>query len=133
MKLVSIAWSSTPRIPGLRPSEAGRIECDKPGTALEGWRVTVRGAQIFFVSPAGWSRDQNIRTRDPLGPRTVFGPIPVAEIYLEWLAESDADVATLTKGKLVDFESPPFGWRPAPIVTDRPILDQVPPGQLGDA
>lgn len=134
MKLVSITWSSTPRLPGLRPSDTGRIECDKPGTALEGWRVAIRGTQMFFVSPAGWNRDQSIKSRDPQGTRTVFGPIPTGDVYLEWCAESEADVDKLLKpGSKIEHETPPFGWRPAPITTDRPILDQIPPGQMGDA
>lgn len=134
MKLISITWSSTPRLPGLRPTDVGRVECDKPGTALEGWRAVVRGPQIFFVSPAGWNRDQSIKTRDVLGPRTVFGPIPMSDVYLEWCAESEADTATLLKpGNKIEFESPPFGWKPAPIVSDKPILEQIPAGQMGDA
>ena len=132
MKLISISWSSTPRMPGLRSSDVQRIDCDKPTAALEGWRVAIRGSQIYFISPPGWIRDQSVKTRDSLGPRVVFGPIPTSEVYLEWLAETEMDVNALLKGKL-EFESPPFGWRPAPIVTDRPILDQIPPGQVGDA
>lgn len=132
MKLISITWSSAPRLPGLRPSDTGRIECDKPSEALKGWRVSVRGTHLFIISPRGWNRDQSIRTRNESGPSTVFGPIPVSDVYLEWLAESDADVQTLLKGKL-EFESPVFGWMPAPIVSDKPILEQIPAGQMGDA
>ena len=133
MRLLSITWSSTPRLPGLRPSDLGKIDCDKPGTALEGWRVSVRNAQIFFISPPGWNRDQSIRIRDACAPRTVFGPVPLADVYLEWNTESDADLQALLKGK-IEYESPHgFGWRPAPINTDKPILEQIPPGQMGDA
>lgn len=132
MKLISITWSSTPRLPGLRPSDTGRIECDRPEGPLKDWRVAIRGAQLYFISPNGWNRDQSVKSRAPDAPRTVFGPIPANEVYLEWLTESEADVAALLKGKL-EFDSPPFGWRPAPLVTDKPFLEQIPPGQMGDA
>lgn len=132
MKLASITWGSTPRMPGLRPTDTGRIDCDNPNGPLKDWRVVIRGSQIFFVSPPGWNRDQSIKTRDPQGPRVVFGPVTTNDVYLEWVAESEQEVQALVKGKM-EYESPPFGWRPAPIVTDKPILDQIPAGQMGDA
>ncbi len=134
MKLISITWGTTPRMPGLRPSDTGRIECDKPGTALDGWRVSIRGTQIFFISPAGWNRDQSVKTRDASGPRVVFGPVPTSDVYLEWHTESDAEVTALTTSKVkMEFDSPPFGWRPTVIAADKPILEQIPAGQMGDA
>lgn len=132
MRLISITWGSTPRLPGLRPSDTNRIECDKPSDALKGWRVSIRGTQIYFISPPGWHRDQSVRTRDPQGPRTAFGPIPASDAYLEWVAESDADVAALLDGKM-KLDSPPFGWQPAPIAAGKPFLEPIPPGQMGDA
>jgi hypothetical protein len=132
MKLVSITWRNTPRVANLRQGDTVRITCDTPGSALEGWRVVIRGPHFHFISPPGWARDQSVKTRDPQAPRVVFGPVSMNDASFEWLAESDADVSTLLKGK-IEFESPPFGWKPAPIVSDRPILDQLPAGQLGDA
>lgn len=131
MKLISITWGTTPRLPGLRASDTGRIECDNPNAPLKDWRVAVRGSQIFFTSPPGWSKDTSAK-RDPNGARTVFGPIPTSDVYLEWQADTDADVTALVKGK-IEYDSQPFGWRPAPIESDRPILSQIPPGQMGDA
>ncbi len=132
MKLISITWSTVPRLPGLRPSDTGRIECERSGTALDGWRASVRGTQLYLISPNGWNRDQSVKTRDLTAPRTVFGPIPVADVYLEWSATTEADVTALLDGKL-KFDSDVFGFRPASIESDKPILAQIPPGQLGDA
>ena len=131
MKLISITWSSTPRMPGLRPTDLGKIDCDNPNGAMKDWRVSVRGSQLYFISPPGWLKDQSAK-RDPSGRPTVFGPIPVSDVYLEWIVESPEDLDKLLAGKMT-FDSPPFGWRPTPIVTDKPILDQIPPGQMGDA
>lgn len=130
MKLVSITWGTTPRLPGLRASDTGRIDCDNPNGPLKDWRVSVRGSQIFFISPRGWSKDASAK-RDLEGPTTVFGPIPASDVYLEWHV-SETEVLALVKGK-IEYESQPFGWRPAPIESDRPILSQIPAGQLGDA
>ena len=131
MKLISITWRNVPRMAGLRAGDTVRIDCDTPPSPLKDWKAVVRGSQIFFVSPAGWSRDQSVKTRDTSGQRVAFGPIALSEACLEWCAESDADVAALIDGKL-KHDSPPFGWRPAPILTDKPILDQIPQGQMGD-
>lgn len=132
MKLISITFGTVPRLPGLRPSDTGRIELDKPGVALDGWRAAIRGSQIYFLSPAGWMRDQSIKSRDPKGPVTAFGPVAVSEVYLEWALDSDTEIGALLAGKM-QFETPPFGWKPAPVEGDKPILEQIPPGQMGDA
>lgn len=132
MRLVSITWGTIPRLPGLRPSDTGRILCDNPASPLKDWRVFVRGPQIFFVSPPGWSADQSARSRDPLSPRTVFGPMAASDVYLEWQAETEVEVLALLDGKM-KFESPPFGWRPAPPLNVKPFLEQITPSQVGDA
>jgi hypothetical protein len=130
MKLVSISFNSIPRMPGIRPGELCTIDCAKPKEGLTGWRVSIRGQQVFFISPAGWTSDNSNRKRDPNGPATIF-EIPRTEVLFNWQADDAADVeAVLKSGK---YESPPFGWKPAEVVADKPILAQVPVGQLGDA
>ena len=132
MKLITITFGNTPRLPGLRPAETGHIECDKPSDALRGWKLVIRGQQIYFVSPPGWVRDQNQKRRDGKGPVTVHGPVPMNDVYLQWQAEDAVELeAVLKTGK--PWESPAFGWQPAPVAADKPILEQIPVGQMGDA
>lgn len=129
MKLLSISFKAVPRMPGVRASELATIKPDKPGDALHGWRVSLRGQQVFFISPPGWLRDQNIRQRDLNGPVTVF-EVSRADVYFEWEG-SAAELETLFKGG--KWESPPFGPPPPAIDPTRPLLEQVPTAQIGDA
>lgn len=130
MKITGITWSTSPRLPGLRASDINKIDCAQPG-ALKDWRVVIRGSQVFFVSPLGWKRDQSVK-RDPAGPTVVFGPIPMSELYIEWQIDDDKELATLLAGKL-QYESEPFGFTAVPLDESKPILEQIPPGQMGDA
>lgn len=130
MKLISIAFGTTPRLPGLRPADTGAINCDAPG-AMRGWRLAIRGNHVYFLSPKGWQRSADAK-RDPNGPVTVFGPFAVGDLYFEWQCADDVQLKKLLDGKLT-WESPDFGWVPTPVVPGQPILAQVPPGQIGDA
>lgn len=130
MKITGITWSTTPRLPGLRASEVNKIDVAQPG-ALKDWRVLIRGSQVYFVSPVGWHRDQS-KKRDPNGSTTVFGPIPMSELYIEWQIDNDKELVALLAGKLT-YDSEPFGFTPAVLDPTKPILDQIPPGQMGDA
>lgn len=125
-KLLSITFKATPRMPGVRASDLATIDVAKPGDALKGWKVAIRGQQVFFMSPAGWTRDQNEKKRDPHGPATVF-EIPRAEVYFEWQGSAEEFEALYKGGK---WESPPFGPPPRPP-EERPEA-AVPPNQLGD-
>jgi hypothetical protein len=128
MRLCNITFGSIPRLPGLRPVDLGKIECDKPTEALRGWRLILRGTQAFFVSPPGWVPDQSEKRRDPKGPITVY-EMARAEVLLHWQGD-DADLEAVFKTS--KYESPPFGWHPAPVATDKPFLEQIPPSQVGD-
>ncbi len=129
MRLATITFGTIPRLPGLRPADLGKVDCDKPGAALDGWRLILRGTQAYFVSPPGWTADQSEKHRNPKGPVTIY-EMARSEVLLHWVG-ADEDLETVFKtGK---YESPPFGWRPAPVTPDKPILAQVPPGQTGDA
>ncbi len=127
MKLVSISFNAIPRLPGVRPGDLVTIDCDKPKDALRGWRIAIRGQQIFLISPPGWERDQS-RARDARGPIAVF-EVPRADVALEWQANPEELEALYKGGK---YESPPFGPPPT-IDPSKPLLAQVPPGQMGDA
>lgn len=87
MKLVSISFCNIPRMPGLRPTDLGTIILDKPGDALKDWRLVIRGAQAFFVSPPGWTPDHSVRRARTAsassGPCVVHGPIALSELRLE--------------------------------------------------
>lgn len=134
MKLVSISFCNTPRMPGLRPTDLGTIQIDKPGDALKDWHLVIRGSQAFFISPPGWTADHSSRRvpKDKSGLCVVHGPIALSEMYLEWRATpEELDTFYKNVGK---YESEPFGYvPPLPVDADKPILDQVPPGQMGDA
>lgn len=128
MKLVSVSFKVIPRLPGMRPGDLINIQCDKPGEALRDWKISIRGQQVFFISPRGWIRDQNMK-RDPQGPVAVF-EMPRGEMYFQWEANAD-ELEMLYKGG--KFETPPLGWMPEPIVADKPLLAQIPSSQMGDA
>ena len=135
MKLISITWCATPRLPGLSASDIGKINCQNPGDAIRNWKLMIRGSQVYFVSPAGWSRDHSLRRAvdtTPAGPTTVYGPIPLSDIKLEWSLDDPGELDSLFK-VINKYESEPFGWKPAPVAGDKPILAQIPPAQLGDA
>lgn len=129
MKLISITFGSTPKLPGLRPTDLGTIMLDKPGEALRGWRLFLRGAQAFFVSPPGWVADQSEKRRDAKGP-VVIHEVARDELRMQWSAAPDEVDAVCKNNK---WESPPFGWTPEPVTSDKPILAQIPTSQIGDA
>lgn len=126
MKLLSVTFKATPRMPGVRATDLSTIDTSKPGDALRGWRLSIRGQQVFFISPPGWVRDQNNRRpRDPAGPVTVF-EIPRAEACFEWSASADELESFFKGGK---WESPPFGPPPKPP-EEKPVVSAA---EMGDA
>lgn len=132
MKLVNITFSAIPKLPGIRPTDLGTIDCDKPSESLRGWKLVLRGQQAFFVSPPGWVRDQSEKRRNPKGPVTVF-EIDRSEITLHWCGvDEGADGVEALIKRAGKWESQPFGWQPATIITDKQILEQIPASQLGD-
>lgn len=131
MKLASLSFKAIPRLPGVRPGDLVTIECDKPTEALKGWSVSVRGQQVFLVSPPGWVRDQSVKNRDMKGPVTIF-EIPRAEVIFMWSCMPDEVEASLKGGK---YDSEPFGPPPAPLIpidAEKSILAQIPPNEIGD-
>lgn len=131
MKLLNITFGNIPRLPGLRPTDLGKIDCDKPSEALRGWRLALRGQQAFFISPAGWTQDQTDKRRNPNGPVTIY-EMDRADVLLHWHLEPGEKALDEFYKKGSKWESPVFGWKPAPVASDKPILDQVPTHQMGD-
>ena len=128
MRLVTISLNALPRLPGMRPGDLITIDCDKPNDAMRDWKFVIRGQSAYLVSPPGWVRDRGT-ARDPKGAVTAYGPLPMNNISLQWQATAD-ELETLYKN--AKWESPPFGWTPAPIDNTRPLLDQIPAHQMGD-
>lgn len=129
MKLASISFNAIPRMPGMRPGDLATIETAKPGDALLGWRISIRGQQVFLISPPGWDRDRDrSKKRNPNGPTTVF-EIPRAEVTFQWTGSADEVEAILKGGK---YDSEPFG-PPPELASDKPLLEQIPSSQMGDA
>ncbi len=129
LKLVSLTFDDAPRIPGVRPGAMIKIECDKPHVSLTGWRIILRGASLFFVSPRGW--------RPGLQPHewntesaSAIHEIPRMHCFLEWEGDQADIDAVIAKGK---YETPPFGSATtvAPVAKGG-ILSQLDASQLGD-
>ncbi len=133
VKLHGISFGTTPRIPGVRPGDLAAIDCDNPSGALRDWKIIVRSQSIFIVSPPGWlpSNASQPSQRNPKGA-VVVHEVPRSEVYLEWRSDELLDMETFLKST-AKHETPPLGWKPAPIETDKPILAQIPQGQVGDA
>lgn len=132
VKLTGFSFGITPRLPGLRQSDIVSVECDNPAPPMKDWRVIVRGQSVFFVSPPGWNNATKTtpQDRDPKGP-VVVHEVARTDVHLHWSSdENDAEAIAKATNK---FESMPLGWKPAPIAPDKPILSQIPAGQVGDA
>lgn len=126
MKLASLSFNAVPRMPGFRPNDIMSIDTEKPNAFL-GWRVSVRGQQVFFISPPGWDRDPSKKPR-PNGPVTIF-ETSRAEVTFQWVGTAE-EVDTLLKSS--KFDSEPFG-PPPEVVKAKSLLEQIPSSQIGDA
>lgn len=140
MKLVSITFAQAPRLPGVSTSAFSTIMCDKPNEGIRGWRVSIRGASVFFISPPGWKPGINVSQRDPAGPPTII-EVPRSNCYFTWHAEPQKDEKT---GKMLDttmatldavskgrFDSPPFE-EPKPVKKEPDADPPIDPKDLGD-
>lgn len=131
LKLTKITFGRIPAFAGLRAGELSSFELDNPPAALKDFRAILRGQSLFLVSPPGWNNTNQTqpKNRDPKGPVVIF-ECPRADAFLHWSGDEDG-VLEVLKG--VKYETMPFGWKPAPVETDKPILAQIPAGQVGDA
>jgi len=132
MKLNKITFARIPALPGIRAGDLSSLDLDNPAAPLRGWRLALRGPSVFLISPPGWTTATQTtpQNRNPNGP-VVVHQIPAAEVFFHWEGPA-ADIDALLKGGLSKFESQPFG-PPTPVASDKPILEQIPPGQTGDA
>ncbi len=131
MKLVSITFESAPRIPGIRPGDMSTIKCAQPEGAMRGWRVAIRGASVFFISPAGWEQGKTFMQWDPKKAPTIH-EVPRASCFFQWDGFPDEIDALMKSGK---HDSEPFGAAfEKPVVEEAPksILAQLDPSQMGD-
>lgn len=128
MKIKSITFDRSPRIPGLRAGDLVTVECDNPG-ALVDWRIVLRGPTLFLISPPGWCTKPRSQW-DAKGP-IVIAQMPLEHCSIQWFAEGEADIEAVLKGGRYDAPQP-LGWRP-PVVEEKSLLGQLPPGQMGDA
>lgn len=138
LKLYSITFEKSPRIPGLRPGDMITIECENPIGAMKGWRALLRGPSLFLVSPPGW-KPNTISTGSQFGEPSLIHEVPRSSCYFHWVGD-DADVDKVGK-----FSTPPFGKPEAPVAAatvvgdDEPEADDggrpivVPPGQPAGA
>lgn len=131
MRLREMYLRETPRIPGLRSGEVNRIECDKPGSALAGWRVIVRGPDVIFVTTPGWDpSDDKRRNAKPTDPCLSF-VIPRLLVLFSFISN---DPLELAQGIPSNFESLPLGWRPPEPVVEDPDAPAapIPSHEMGD-
>jgi hypothetical protein len=130
-KLKAITFDRAPKIPGIRAGDLSSFECDNPPATLRDWKIVLRGASLYFISPPGWKvGDLRPQARDAKGSIIVH-EVPRDDAFLQWAAADDADVEAVLKGG--KYESEPLGYKPVPVEADKPLLAQIPPGQLGDA
>lgn len=128
--LVSITFTQSPRLPGVRAGAMESIAIDSPHEALKHWRIAIRGASVFFISPPGWRTGKKWHEWDVLGRSTIH-EVPRALVVLQWSGTPEA-IDTIVKGK---YDSPMFGG-PVPVVKDPPLVPDPPeidPKDMGDA
>jgi hypothetical protein len=99
VKLLEITFKTAPRIPGVRQSDLSQIRLTQPPEQLKGWRVSIRGATVFFISPPNWKAPG----RPEVGKSTIH-EVPRMNCFFWW--EGDAsDLVDVHKG----YDSQPFG------------------------
>lgn len=124
LKLQSVSFAGQRIICGVRIEQT--IECDRPPPPLKDWRILVRGAHLVMISPPGWT-PSNPATREEKGPRVAV-EIARSEAILKWSGD-EAELTRIVK----EYDSQPLGWQPKPVDAEKPLLEQIPPGQVGDA
>lgn len=129
LKLQALTFGNVPRFPGLRASDLITIECDKPQEAMKDWRIIIRGATVFFVSPPGWTPGKT--KREWKGDTVTVYEVPRADVNLQWGGSPD-DIEQMLKGNN-KWETPPLGLKPPSAVPEVLPGLAVPPGQMGDA
>lgn len=127
--LVTVTFTEAPRLPGVRAGDMSSIDCEKPHESLKHWRLAIRGASVFLISPPGWKQGKKWHEWDVNG-RSVVHEFPRALCVFQWSGMPEI-VETIVKGK---YDSPMFGG-PVPVVdkTVAPTEPEIDPKDLGDA
>lgn len=99
----------------------GLVHVDSPGQ-LAGWGVEVRGATMFLVSPPGWTNSVPAVQWKKDGPRTVYGPIPLAHVTLIWQGAAP-DVDKLQRYSLPEMKLAKPAAETAPTIDPKEIGD----------
>lgn len=105
MKLEKITFKNTPRLPGVSAGAMTTIDTEKPVGQMRGWRLVVRGAAVFLISPPGWEGGKTHLQWDRKGA-SVICEIPRSDVYFHWKGHRDALDAYAKSNR---FESEPFG------------------------
>jgi hypothetical protein len=127
IKLVTFDRAPT-KLPGVRGGDLTTLDLDQPAAALFGWRVMLRGASFFMVSPPGWNHSNatSPMRRDDKGPATVL-EFPRSNIFIQWEATAEELEACM---KMTRWDGPVLG--PAKPVEET-VLVPIPPNEIGDA
>ena len=75
---------------------------DKPEPYLRGWRLSIRGASVFLISPPGWSNAHASTPSEWKGSASAIYEIPRSQCHFQW----SGDAAEI--GKLQTYDSEPF-------------------------
>lgn len=122
MKLLEITFKTAPRIPGVRQADLSQVKLLSPPESLKGWRVSIRGAMVYFISPSGWKAPGRPETSH----RMTIHEVPRINCFLWW--EGDAsDISDVQKG----YDSRPFGPEPEPVVVSAEDSDLPAPKKTG--
>jgi hypothetical protein len=96
IRIAAIRFTCPP-VPSLGNVEAfGVVKTDVPHNKLEGWTLSLRGAAMFLVSPAGWAQHKAANEWPKNGPRTIC-EIPRAACSIAWEASEPALIDKLTR------------------------------------
>lgn len=80
MKLIEIMFQNAPRLPGVPARDLTAIKIANPPGAMVGWRVALRGASVFFISPPGWKPSSGM----PDTKECTIHEVPRLNCFLHW-------------------------------------------------
>lgn len=101
----------------------GLVHVDAPPGILAGWGVEVRGATMFLVSPPGWANGKPPTQWLKGGDRTIYGPIPLANVTLIWQGGGAEIVDKLQRYSLPEMRVTRTAVETAPALDPKEIGD----------
>ena len=128
LRLKSITFNVSPKIPGMRAGALTTIDCDSPHGSLVDWSISVRGQSVFFISPPGWDHRfvSSPHMRDTKGPVQIH-EVPRQDATLSWTGDA-ADIEAALKS--MKYDSGPL--RPFTPPVEESDEASIPAHQLGD-